>query len=521
MKKFTFMLLALIAALSANAQRGPMKISKYNQAEKAEDLCGIYYWGYKYLTHEPTANDDRVDEMSGYMGYNTLNAAAITLLSAEDNTVQIWGMFEKPLTATFSIVSGTPRLTVQAGQVIETTKDGDNIVLKAAGFYNNAYTNAYGSFNLTATTNYLYTSYWLDPRNSTTGENVGKYYRYTSTRNDNYLQSAQQFNDDNYNGIMSIEYAKSLSNNVGVTYPVNITQIGNVVSIKNFMGRGGTVTITLKADGTLEIPQQLAYVNGEESYYTWGADFSAGTNVTVGKTIEGTGSERELSLGNFKLVSTPGNYWSGAIKSATIRFTKDNKFHFPIALMISDAGIASFSSEKNVDFSQATKLGDMPETVALTPNVVTDFTAQKATLEALDAPIPANYGVFVKGEAGDYEVPTVAEAATPNIVNHLLATSNQEVQGDGSTIYALGLKDGKPGVMLVTAGTTIAANKAYLEGNFGSGAKFISFDGETTAIDGVEVSTDEAAPAYNLQGQRVGLNYRGIVVKNGKKSVVR
>ena len=246
--------------------------------------------------------------------------------------------------------------------------------------------------------------------------------------------------------------------------------------------------------------------------------------MTVGPTIEGAGTEEGgLDWGNWKLVSTDNKRYTGAIDKGFVSYLDftANKFHFPVSLTISDAGIASFSSEKNVDFSQATKLGDTPETVALTPNVVTDFTAQKATLEALDAPIPANYGVFVKGEAGDYEVPTVAEAATPNNVNHLLATSNQEVQGDGSTIYALGLKDGKPGVMLVTAGTTIAANKAYLEGNFGSGAKFISFDGETTAIDGVEVSTDEAAPAYNLQGQRVGQNYRGIVVKNGKKSVVR
>ncbi len=58
MKKFTFMLLAFIAAVSANAQpeaiklipAGPMKVSKYNQAEKAEDICGIYYWKWGYKT---------------------------------------------------------------------------------------------------------------------------------------------------------------------------------------------------------------------------------------------------------------------------------------------------------------------------------------------------------------------------------------------------------------------------------------------------------------------------------------
>ena len=528
MKKITFMLLALIAAVSANAQEGPLKVSKYNQAEKASDICGIYYWGYKYLEAQPTANTDAASTNpnlkpgSGYV--------AITLLSEEDNTVQIWRMFEKPLTATFN--TSNKSLSVKAGQVIETNTNGEDIVLKAAGFSNNAYYNGYSTFSYSAYTNYFYTSYWLDPVNSVTGENTGKYYAvsasaYGGYTTNNYLQSANAYPDNTYNAIMNLKYDKTLSpGRADQTYIVQVTQNGNTVSVTNFLGGGKTVDINLHADGTFDIPQQVAYSNETRGdYYTWAGDYSEGTFKPSGRVIKGTGTENELNLGNF-LIMTEEGYTTGAFESAKIILTRNSdntlrEFHFPIALMISDAGIASFSSEKNVDFSQATKLGDTPETVALTPNVVTDFTAQKATLEALEAPIPANYGVFVKGEAGDYEVPTVAEAATLNNVNHLIATSDREVQGDGSTIYALGLKDGKPGVMLVTAGTTIAANKAYLEGNFGSGAKFISFDGETTSIDGVEVSTDEATPIYNLQGQRVGQNYRGIVVKNGKKSVVR
>ena len=320
---------------------------------------------------------------------------------------------------------------------------------------------------------------------------------------------------------MNIKYKRSITNRAGVSYPVNIEQNGNVVSVQNFMGSGHTVNINLHADNSLEIERQIGTTLNDKDYYTTAADYSSGTNVTVEGPIEGTGGEEMLTWGNWKLVSED-NYWTGAIDNGTISYLND-QFHFPVALTISDAGIASFSSQKNVDFSQVTKLGDTPETVALTPNVVTEFTGSKATLEALDAPIPANYGVFVKGDAGEYEVPTVAEADEPNIVNLLGATSNQDVQGDEVNIYALGMKDGKAGLKLVTAGTTIAANKAYLDASeLGVGAKsFVPFDGETTAIDGVEVSADEATPAYNLQGQRVGQNYRGIVVKNGKKSVVR
>lgn len=47
-----------------------------------------------------------------------------------------------------------------------------------------------------------------------------------------------------------------------------------------------------------------------------------------------------------------------------------------------------------------------------------------------------------------------------------------------------------------------------------------------TAIEGVEaegksVFEDSNAPMYNLAGQRVGADYRGVVIKNGKKTIIR
>lgn len=46
----------------------------------------------------------------------------------------------------------------------------------------------------------------------------------------------------------------------------------------------------------------------------------------------------------------------------------------------------------------------------------------------------------------------------------------------------------------------------------------ISIDGEATAIQGIVTDkADSDAPAYNLAGQRVADNYRGIIIKGGKK----
>jgi hypothetical protein len=52
-------------------------------------------------------------------------------------------------------------------------------------------------------------------------------------------------------------------------------------------------------------------------------------------------------------------------------------------------------------------------------------------------------------------------------------------------------------------------------------ANFIAFeDDQATTIDNLTISQfDKTAPMYNLAGQRVGENYKGIVVKNGKKYI--
>lgn len=42
-------------------------------------------------------------------------------------------------------------------------------------------------------------------------------------------------------------------------------------------------------------------------------------------------------------------------------------------------------------------------------------------------------------------------------------------------------------------------------------------EGDPAGIDNVTVAEDENAPMYNLQGVQVDENYKGIVIKNGKK----
>ena len=71
-------------------------------------------------------------------------------------------------------------------------------------------------------------------------------------------------------------------------------------------------------------------------------------------------------------------------------------------------------------------------------------------------------------------------------------------------------------------GSSVKQNRAYLKvaGTQGvNPAQFmVRLDNGATAVDNITVTTDDpAAPVYNLNGQRVGAGYKGIVIKNGKK----
>ena len=78
-----------------------------------------------------------------------------------------------------------------------------------------------------------------------------------------------------------------------------------------------------------------------------------------------------------------------------------------------------------------------------------------------------------------------------------------------------------------TNGTMVnnAAHKAFLQVPASSGAKFLSFTfgEETTGINGITASSAEqnGTALYNLAGQRVAKGYKGLVIKNGKKYLVK
>lgn len=147
-----------------------------------------------------------------------------------------------------------------------------------------------------------------------------------------------------------------------------------------------------------------------------------------------------------------------------------------------------------------------------------DEAAKKVTYTEIDGIVPANTAVLVKGEASKTYSLTKAEGDAAEVTTSL-QVSDGKVVTEGGLYYAFSTVDGKSGFKRIADGITIPAKKGYLKLATANAKSFFSFDGEVTGIKGIENGTidEEETPLYNLAGQRVNKDYKGVVVKNGKK----
>jgi hypothetical protein len=194
-----------------------------------------------------------------------------------------------------------------------------------------------------------------------------------------------------------------------------------------------------------------------------------------------------------------------------------------IPVIITSAGAASFSSKYSLDFSK-----------------VSELTAYKATSKSdsyvhLDEveQVPAGAGVIVKGAEGLYFVPVVTGDVAALDGNLLVGTAEAEytVGGDYGKVfkYVKRTSDGVVGFQKAKADWTCQVGHAYLMFSKVQAREFIGIfdDDVVTGISGVSLNdngqmiNDNDAPAYNLAGQKVGKGYKGIVIKNGKKVVIK
>lgn len=134
--------------------------------------------------------------------------------------------------------------------------------------------------------------------------------------------------------------------------------------------------------------------------------------------------------------------------------------------------------------------------------------------------VPANTAILVyAASAGTYSIP-VASTAEALTGNSLMAATSA-VACDG-TQYILAKIDGTLGWYQANEGT-IAAGKGYLSITTTEAKAFYPLaDNAVTAIEAVN-SKDmvKGQNAYNLAGQRVNSSYKGVVVKGGRKYIIK
>lgn len=179
---------------------------------------------------------------------------------------------------------------------------------------------------------------------------------------------------------------------------------------------------------------------------------------------------------------------------------------------IGAAGYATYVTEYAMDFTDS-------EVEAYVISGI-DMENSKVTLEKA-AQVPAGEAVIVKGSTANVPVCNSA-AAVANLLEH--SADDIAYSADAAETYYVLAKEGDKVVFAPVTSGTIAAGKGYFTVANVPAANTASFrlsfgPGNPTAVDEVQAESGETAKAaYNMAGQRVSANAKGIVIINGKKT---
>ena len=180
---------------------------------------------------------------------------------------------------------------------------------------------------------------------------------------------------------------------------------------------------------------------------------------------------------------------------------------------ITAAGWATYVTARSVDFSK-------------TSDVKAYTVAYSATDDAITltpvAAVPGNTAVVLRGNQGDYTFTTTTDADAVSD-NDLKFYTKATSVAKAKTVYILANNNGTVGFCPATVGSSVPAYKGYLSISGGTSAKnFFALDGTATGINSIAADKANSRDVrFNLAGQRVDKNYKGVVIVNGKKQLVK
>lgn len=185
-------------------------------------------------------------------------------------------------------------------------------------------------------------------------------------------------------------------------------------------------------------------------------------------------------------------------------------------LNMPSSGFATFSASYSVDYGS---LGLEAYAVKMNAD------KKAVTLEKIEGVVPAGKAVLLKGTPGESYKLTTGEGVEAVFDTDLKVSDGTATSSDKIAVYGLATVDGQDGFYKASGEQKIPAKCGYLEVAKTAGAAFFSLGditGNTTGIADVKAETVKAdAQMYNLAGQKVGKGYKGIVIKNGKKMILK
>lgn len=290
------------------------------------------------------------------------------------------------------------------------------------------------------------------------------------------------------------------------------------VDFENVYPKGAKIRLTMVARGDADVAGSInAVLQNPDNYHPCSnyEDIKLTTDYqTFTRTVTCSGDNARrllLNVGTYE-----GTIYIKSVKIEALQVPQET-------VTISPSGYSTYAAYYPVDYS---KHGLTAYTVKLN--------AKKTGIEMgeVKGVVPAGVAVLLKGEANKVYALPKAEGGL-NVTSDLKLSDGTATSTDASTstdpatLYALSTVGDVTAFYPVIKGSKITAKRCYLEvkSTSSSNAAFYSLGtnfGETTGISSVENKVEKAdAPVYNLAGQLVGKDYKGLVIKNGKKFVIK
>ena len=275
----------------------------------------------------------------------------------------------------------------------------------------------------------------------------------------------------------------------------------------------------------------------EDGLYAYACDNGCGTHTDdhIIKDFNGEGNHLELTKdgeGNYStsediIINESDFYYSPVDFSLPVDFTAAsvtfNRY------FVNDGGMWSFIVPFDIPAAQAAQLGTFYQYRTHGEGKV--YFDDITTIDNADGIVRANTAYFFK-PANDITSITVVNPTFDTTGNMADATNPSEpgLYGTYSQIdipvgaYGYMMQHGVSTFVKADTGNLLLPFRAYLWlGSGASMAKARAFFGEEEAngIFDIDAESERVTPTYDLNGRRVNDGYKGIVIKNGKKIIVK